>query len=135
MPLLVPVNIVEDLRFRAKLKPPATTQQVVDAEATLGVKFAPFYIDLFKCFNGFFEADERLVKLWSLQEIVDESAYACLKSGVKYFPIGDVIIYSHLILVAFENDRLPVYYTDSDEEIASDVADFLAKLAQGELGI
>ena len=124
-------TVLEKLRVRAKLNPPATTQQIADAEAILQIRFAPIHAHLFSFCDGFEEADSGgLVRLWSLQEIVDERARALVKDGKKYYAVGDVVIYSHIILSALQDERAPVYFEDDEDEVAGVFSGFLRILPE-----
>jgi hypothetical protein len=111
---------------RTGLSDPASEQDLQRLEGALAVALNTHARQLYLTFNGFSAADENSqIRLWSLSEIANNKELCTEIGGLRYFPAGDFLIDSDVVMFPCETEYSPVVYLYERRQFAAIVRYFL----------
>jgi hypothetical protein len=118
---------------RVELADAATTEELAQFEAQLGLKLDSELRQFYLSFDGFPSYDRSSqMALWSLKRMAQEQSLSCAKKSERYFAVGDFLIDSDFLMCCLTDASFPVFLLYEGRELAASFAEFLEKLVRGD---
>lgn len=129
-------NILEKTVREQDVNIPANPSDLANVEVALGVKINPTLRAMYLRFNGFSEHDRRsFIQLWTLQQIIEENKIPIYIDSIRYISFADVLIYSDIYLIDFENENSKVLSQAIEEEVSPSIGCLLSGFSSGKWAI
>jgi hypothetical protein len=111
---------------------PAEERDLLQFEADLNVTLNIYVRNLYGTFNGLSSMDPgSRIQLWSLEEVAENKELCVEVAGQRYFPVGDFLIDSDIVMIPLESEASPVFYLHERRELAANTPEFFGKLIAG----
>ena len=116
----------------ARLARPPSAEELSSLLSIKDFDKNPLIKELYSAFDGFVSADKRSqIFMWPISRVLEERKSGVVINGRSYFPFGDWMVYSDLIMWCPENKNAPVLLLYERRTMGSSIGDFFDNFVGG----